>query len=413
MELTNFGRHNRRSTEKSSRMRVLTRFLTSFLAYFVIASCIKSSALAEIEPMPVESDVDFHDLKNDDSEGLNSAKPAVVADVTFMHAFIASFSVIIVSELGDKTFFIAAIMAMKHPRITVFSGAIFALGLMTVLSALFGTLAQLIPRVYTYYISTALFAFFGLKMLKEGYYMKDSDAQEELEEVQSDLKKREDQLYKIESGKNDAAPKETVIVDKDEIEQKDKNVTANGGTVTSSSSNGSLPIAHRATSKRQAIANHNESSASNKKSEDIEMQNIDAVGNCSSKTENERLEMEQRTELLNDPETGNTVRAKPSATTIMIRVFMQAMTMTFLAEWGDRSQLATIILSARENVYGVIVGGVIGHAICTGIAVIGGRMIAQRISVRTVTIVGGVVFLLFAISALFFDPNDESPPDNL
>ncbi|XP_063703733.1 putative divalent cation/proton antiporter TMEM165 isoform X2 [Culicoides brevitarsis] len=318
MELTNFGRHNRRSTEKSSRMRVLTRFLTSFLAYFVIASCIKSSALAEIEPMPVESDVDFHDLKNDDSEGLNSAKPAVVADVTFMHAFIASFSVIIVSELGDKTFFIAAIMAMKHPRITVFSGAIFALGLMTVLSALFGTLAQLIPRVYTYYISTALFAFFGLKMLKEGYYMKDSDAQEELEEVQSDLKKREDQL-----------------------------------------------------------------------------------------------EMEQRTELLNDPETGNTVRAKPSATTIMIRVFMQAMTMTFLAEWGDRSQLATIILSARENVYGVIVGGVIGHAICTGIAVIGGRMIAQRISVRTVTIVGGVVFLLFAISALFFDPNDESPPDNL
>lgn len=60
--------------------------------------------------------------------------------------------------------------------------------------ALFGTLAQLIPRVYTYYISTALFAFFGLKMLKEGYYMKDSDAQEELEEVQSDLKKREDQV---------------------------------------------------------------------------------------------------------------------------------------------------------------------------------------------------------------------------
>jgi Ca2+/H+ antiporter, TMEM165/GDT1 family len=54
--------------------------------------------------------------------------------VGFIHAFVASLSVIIVSELGDKTFFIAAIMAMRHPRITVFAGAIGALALMTVLS---------------------------------------------------------------------------------------------------------------------------------------------------------------------------------------------------------------------------------------------------------------------------------------
>lgn len=112
----------------------------------------------------------------------------------------------------------------------------------------------------------------------------------------------------------------------------------------------------------------------------------------------------------------------------MTRVLMQAFTMTFLAEWGDRSQLTTIILSARENVLGVIVGGVLGHSMCTGLAVIGGRMIAQRISVRTgktssisismlfqttfistVTLIGGVVFLLFAISALIFGPGDEQP----
>ena len=62
---------------------------------------------------------------------------------------------------------------------------------------------------------------------------------------------------------------------------------------------------------------------------------------------------------------------------------MQAFTMTFVAEWGDRSQITTIILSARENLYGVITGGIIGHAICTGIGVLGGRMIAQKISVRT------------------------------
>lgn len=36
-----------------------------------------------------------------------------------------------------------------------------------------------------------------------------------------------------------------------------------------------------------------------------------------------------------------------------------------------------------QNVYGVIIGGVLGHSLCTGVAVLGGRMIAQRISVRT------------------------------
>ena len=32
---------------------------------------------------------------------------------------------------------------------------------------------------------------------------------------------------------------------------------------------------------------------------------------------------------------------------------------------------------------GVIIGGCLGHALCTGLAVMGGRFIAQKISVRT------------------------------
>ena len=86
-------------------------------------------------------------------------------------------------------------------------------------------------------------------------------------------------------------------------------------------------------------------------------------------------------------------------------VFFQAFTLTFVAEWGDRSQIAAIILAARENVYGVLLGGVLGHILCTGMAVIGGTLIAKKISVRTVTLIGGVVFLLFAVTAFFQDPN--------
>ncbi len=65
------------------------------------------------------------------------------------------------------------------------------------------------------------------------------------------------------------------------------------------------------------------------------------------------------------------------------RIFLEAFTLTFLAEWGDRSQLTTIILAAREDVVGVSIGGFVGHCICTGIAVLGGRLVAQQISVRT------------------------------
>ncbi|XP_043064907.1 transmembrane protein 165 isoform X2 [Drosophila ficusphila] len=229
----------------------------------------------------------------------------------FLDAFTASISVILLTELGDKTFFIAAIMAMRHPRLIVFGGAISALALMTVLSCLFGWAANFIPKIYTYYISTALFLIFGLKMLYDGYKMKPTDAQEELEEVQTDLRKREDEL--------------------------DRDVNA---------------------------------------------------------------------ALVNDAESGRRRPQKRGATYFTMRILAQAFTMTFLAEWGDRSQLTTILLAASKDVYGVITGGIIGHCICTGLAVIGGRLVASKISVRTVTIVGGIVFIGFAVYAVAIPPDD-------
>ena len=52
----------------------------------------------------------------------------------------------------------------------------------------------------------------------------------------------------------------------------------------------------------------------------------------------------------------------------VFRVFSNTFAMTFLAEWGDRSQLATIVMAGINDVGGVCVGGVLGHFICTGLA---------------------------------------------
>lgn len=52
---------------------------------------------------------------------------------------------------------------------------------------------------------------------------------------------------------------------------------------------------------------------------------------------------------MQDPETGVIKKTRTtSALVLLSRIFLQAFSMTFLAEWGDRSQLTTIILGARE-----------------------------------------------------------------
>jgi len=75
--------------------------------------------------------------------------------------------------------------------------------------------------------------------------------------------------------------------------------------------------------------------------------------------------------------------------------------LTLLAEWGDRSQIMTINLAAVDNPVSVALGGIVGHSICTGLAVLGSKALAKRIPERYVAIFGGVTFLLFALHNTF------------
>ncbi|KAF5398407.1 Transmembrane protein [Paragonimus heterotremus] len=133
---------------------------------------------------------------------------------SFLRGLSASLYVIIISELGDKTFFIAAIMAMQHPRCLVYAGAMGALATMTILSgisclalipipthtAILGYATTIIPRSFTFYCSGVLFLVFGLKMLYDAYTMSPTDTQEEYEEVKSQLAQSS---VDVETGKAD------------------------------------------------------------------------------------------------------------------------------------------------------------------------------------------------------------------
>ncbi len=83
----------------------------------------------------------------------------------------------------------------------------------------------------------------------------------------------------------------------------------------------------------------------------------------------------------------------------MSKVLVEAFSLTFVAEWGDRTQFATIALAAANHPIGVVLGATLGHAICAAIAVACGKLIAGRISERWLTTVGGVLFIVFGVVA--------------
>lgn len=197
-------------------------------------------------------------------------------------AFTAGLLLITVSELGDKTFCIAMLLAMRHSRRLVFAGAVAALAAMTVLSVLLGQMLSFLPQTVLHYAEIVLFIGFGFKLLIQARRMATASACEV-----------------------------------DEAEE-------------------TIDQSFRSAAKRGM-----------KRS-----------------------------------------------------IVLQSFTLTFMAEWGDRTQFATAALAASNNPWGVTAGAVLGHAICAAIAVLGGRLIASYLSERLLTMLGGVLFILFGIVAM-------------
>mmetsp|Transcript_26001 Transcript_26001/g.37084 ORF Transcript_26001/g.37084 Transcript_26001/m.37084 type:complete len:404 (+) Transcript_26001:453-1664(+) len=269
----------------------------------------------------------------------------------FLKGLFASFSAIIATEIGDKTFFIAAILSMKNDRMAVFGGAILALIIMTILSTMMGlVLPALIPKKYTHIIGGILFLYFGIKLTLESRGMEDkvSEELEEVEEELAEMSKKQKVAMKKKLMQQDENNGVMVVDDDTEAGM------AGGGDVEDGA------VKRRGGGGGKKGVKHAPSSSG-----------LSAAGDYS----------------------GSSWEA----------VFIQALTMTFLAEWGDRSQIATIALAAAKDPLGVTIGGCIGHSICTGMAVAGGRMLASRISEKTVAFYGGLVFLAFGIHSVFFE----------
>jgi Uncharacterized protein family UPF0016 len=86
--------------------------------------------------------------------------------------FVESLTLIFMSELGDKTFFIAALLAMRLGRSVAFFGSVFALGVMTVISVGIGQLFARVPKFIDtsspigQYVGAACLVYFGALLVR-------------------------------------------------------------------------------------------------------------------------------------------------------------------------------------------------------------------------------------------------------
>lgn len=241
---------------------------------------------------------------------------------------------IIFSEIGDKTFLIAALMAMKHSRLVVFTAAFSALICMTILSAVLGhAVPTLIPKRFTNFLAAVLFLVFGAKMLREGYAIpREQGVSEEMKEVEMELEEKEEMARKAGRRRSSLATPYMLESGRSANGRKARSNTrlpAPPDSPPSSPDSRSPSPGSRGSGFSSALA---------------------GINNLFS--------------LLLSP------------------AWVQTFIMTFLGEWGDRSQIATIAMAAGSDYWWVTGGAVTGHALCTAGAVIGGRAIAGRVSLR-------------------------------
>lgn len=342
------------------------------------------------------------------------------------HSFWTSLTMIVISELGDKTFLVAALMAMKHDRLLVFSGAFAALALMSVLSALLGhTMPTLLPRWLTQLLACALFVVFGVRMLLEARAMPaDASVQDEMREVEHEIEESEEKALRMaEEGDfvhhhSDATDQQSPYGMRDDGD--DERRSHSSRTHSSHSHSHGHGLANGNVNGNGSASNGGQNGERRKRpsfvagsaplSPDVSIERGDYDFGRDMSTNG--VSSAHASATVNGSTTNGAasmadkMRSQFESTLnlcslVLSPVFVQTFTLTFLGEWGDRSQIATIAMAAGSDYGWVIVGTVLGHGLCTCLAVVGGRLLASKISVRTVTLSGGVLFLVFgAIYAL-------------
>jgi putative Ca2+/H+ antiporter (TMEM165/GDT1 family) len=292
----------------------------------------------------------------------------------YLDAFGSAFSLIVVSEIGDKTFFIASLLAMQNSTRLgeVFLGATVALMVMTILSTFIGMIVFQIlsPQIATLLSSIGLI-YFSISLALT-LYRNEPEEESELEEVEKEL--------------------QAIDLESQRIVQNNQNVN--------SANNSSQPDDGQ-------NENQNENQNANR-NENSHLQRTTAVSKNSKKKSQNVPKIETKPVLewslaVNDFDAFKTqfIIYLSRTFTLMSPLFIQCCILTFIAEWGDRSQVATILLATSKSPVLVTFGCIFGHMLCTSIAIFFGKILSSQLNDRHLQFVAMILFMVFGVIGLW------------
>ena len=119
-----------------------------------------------------------------------TVKQYLSSSVLAKSGFFAAFSLIFASEIGDKTFFIAALLAMRCGKWVSFVGSVAALSVMTFISVAIGFAVKRVPAAVEsseqigQWLGAALLLYFGIRTLKDAWGQSGVGEGDELEEAE-------------------------------------------------------------------------------------------------------------------------------------------------------------------------------------------------------------------------------------
>lgn len=265
----------------------------------------------------------------------------------FWNSFVSGFSIIFSAEIGDRTFILIMIYAVSNSYLKTFLIANFVLLLWNYLSIIIGYAMPLIMnRNLLEWIGIITFSFFGVTMIIQGYSMESKYVEEEFIEEEENLIKQKQLTTKVHS---------------------------------SDSHDHDHPEA-QCSHKHESCKPHDLSNKIN---------NVKYITNDNDLTE----------KLLNKKKEDLEKNKKKEAEKNLFDSFWAFGISVFMAEFGDKSQIAAIVIGATQNFYGVLLGTSLAHMLCTVIAIAFGKIFSKYVTTKQITILGGIIFLLFA--ALF------------